>query len=623
MKGKRLLAGIVTAVMCLTLNGFKSVHADTKTEKTSYTIEDLRNLQDFLLARETPDLRGKDYDLNDDGVWDVFDLCLMRRECLKSMHQSKTLVVYYSLVLPDGTDASASASRVIVDGEPYGTTEYMAKVIQEETGADLFEIQTVQEYPTEYRDVTNQASDEKESGFRPELAAHIDNIDQYDTIFVGYPNWWGDMPMALYSFFDEYDLSGKTIIPFNSHGGSGFSQTVQSIAELEPNAEVSTEGLSLSRGTVSTSRDVIAEWIANLGYQKNNEDDSPKNLVAYYSASGTTKRIADYIAEEMNADVFVITPVNEYTDADLDWTDSNSRVVQEHNDLSNVHVELVQTAPNNFDTYDNIFIGYPIWWQEASWVVNDFVTENDFTGKNVIPFCTSMSSPLGESGTKLETMADTGNWLDGIRFTSRSSEEDVKKWAKGLDLTKPVTSNKTLIAYLSYPLPDGTDANTSASRVIVDGELYGSVEYMAKIIEKNTDADVFEIQPLESYGNDFGTVADRALNEQENGVLPELLNHIENLDQYDTIFVGYPVWWYDMPQMMYSFFEEYDFSGKTIIPFNSHGGSGFSGSVQEIAELEPNANVRTDGLTISRTVMASSEENIVNWLDKIGMKKVS
>lgn len=623
MKGKRLLAGIVTAVMCLTLNGFKSVHADTKTEKTSYTIEDLRNLQDFLLARETPDLRGKDYDLNDDGRWDVFDLCLIKQQYAKSQNTGKTLVVYYSLVLPDGTDASASASRVIVDGEPYGTTEYMAKVIQEETGADLFEIQTVQEYPTEYRDVTNQASQEKESGFRPELASHIDNIDEYDTIFVGYPNWWGDMPMALYSFFDEYDLSGKTIIPFNSHGGSGFSQTVQSIAELEPDAEVSTEGLSLSRGTVSTSRDVIAEWIANLGYKKNNEDDSPKNLVAYYSASGTTKRIADYIAEEMNADVFVITPVNEYTDADLDWTDSSSRVVQEHNDLSNVHVELVQTAPNNFDTYDNIFIGYPIWWQEASWVVNDFVTENDFTGKNVIPFCTSMSSPLGESGTKLEAMAGTGNWLDGIRFTSRSSEEDVKKWANGLDLTKPATSNKTLIAYLSYPLPDGTDANTSASRVIVDGELYGSVEYMAKIIEKNTDADVFEIQPLESYGNDFGTVADRALNEQENGILPELLNHIENLDQYDTIFVGYPVWWYDMPQMMYSFFDEYDFSGKTIIPFNSHGGSGFSGSVQEIAELEPNANVRTDGLTISRTVMASSEENIVNWLDKIGMKKVS
>ncbi|MCM1062174.1 MAG: flavodoxin, partial [Eubacterium sp.] len=541
MKVKRLLAGIVTAALGLSMTGFISTSADTKSGKSNYTIEDTRNLQDFLLKKEAGNLSNENYDLNGDGVWSAFDLALMRKEYVQNQSGEKTLVVYYSLVLPDDTDASASASRVIVDGDPYGTTEYMAKVIQEETGADLFEIQTVQEYPTEYRDVTNQASQEKESGFRPELASHIDNIDQYDTIFAGYPNWWGDMPMALYSFFDEYDLSGKTIIPFNSHGGSGFSQTVQSIAQLEPNAEVSTEGLSLSRGSVSTSRDTIAEWIANLGYHKEPEKTA-KNLVAYYSASGTTERIANFIAEEINADVFVITPVNEYTDADLNWTDSNSRVVKEHNDPDNRHVELVQMIPDNFESYDNVFIGYPIWWQEAAWVIDNFVTENDFTGKNVIPFCTSMGSPLGESGTKLAAMAGTGNWLEGIRFTSHSSKEDVKEWARGLDLTKQTIANKTLIAYLSYPLSDGTDANTSASRVIVDDELYGSVEYMAKIIQKNTGADMFEIQPAVSYGEDFNAVADRALDEQENGVLPELLNHIENLDQYDTVFVGYPIW---------------------------------------------------------------------------------
>ncbi|MDE6678385.1 MAG: flavodoxin [Ruminococcus sp.] len=182
---------------------------------------------------------------------------------------------------------------------------------------------------------------------------------------------------------------------------------------------------------------------------------APKNLVAYYSASGTTEKIVTYIADVMNADLFKITPVNKYTDSDLNWTDSESRVVREHNDLENVHVELIKNTPDNFDTYDNIFIGYPIWWQEASRVVNDFVTENDFTVKNVIPFCTSMSSPLGESGTKLAEKSGTGNWLDGIRFTSRSSAEDVQKWAEGLDLTKPVTSNKTLIAYLSELVPIG------------------------------------------------------------------------------------------------------------------------------------------------------------------------
>lgn len=349
----------------------------------------------------------------------------------------------------------------------------------------------------------------------------------------------------------------------------------------------------------------------SLMKQQYQPQTSGKTLVAYYSASGTTERIAEYLAEEMNADVFVITPVNEYTSTDLNWTDSNSRIVQEHEHPDTRHVELVQTTPEHFADYDNVFIGYPIWWQEAAWVVDDFVKENDFTGKNVIPFCTSMSSPLGESDTKLATMAGTGNWLDGMRFTSYSTKESVQAWVAGLDLAKPETASNILMAYLSYPLPDGVDASTSASRVVVDGQVSGSVEYMANVIRKNTGGDLFAIQPAESYGDNFNTVADKALSDQQNSILPELSDHITNLDQYDTIFVGYPIWWYDMPQLMYSFFSEYDLSEKTIIPFNSHGGSGFSGSVAEIAELEPDATVRTDGLTLSRNVVADSEDRIV------------
>ena len=133
-----------------------------------------------------------------------------------------------------------------------------------------------------------------------------------------------------------------------------------------------------------------------------------------------------------------------------------------------------------------------------------------------------MSSPLGESGTKLAAMAGTGNWLDGMRFTSYSTKESVQAWAAGLDLTKPETASNILIAYLSYPLPDGVDASTSASRVVVDGQVSGSVEYMANVIQKNTGGDLFAIQPAESYGDDFNTVADKALSDQQNGILPEL-----------------------------------------------------------------------------------------------------
>lgn len=169
-------------------------------------------------------------------------------------------------------------------------------------------------------------------------------------------------------------------------------------------------------------------------------EDTSKTLVAYYSASGTTEKIATYVADAMNADTFVITPVQPYSDSDLDWTDQNSRVVIEHNNESR-HTELVTVDVPDWESYDNVFIGYPIWWHEASWVVDDFVKKNDFTGKNVVPFCTSMSSPLGESGTLLAEMAGTGNWLDGMRFTSRSTQDEVQSWATSHDLPKQKNSD--------------------------------------------------------------------------------------------------------------------------------------------------------------------------------------
>lgn len=157
-----------------------------------------------------------------------------------------------------------------------------------------------------------------------------------------------------------------------------------------------------------------------------------KVLVAYFSASGNTERIANIVAEASGADTFVITPVDEYTDADLVWRDESSRVNKEHED-ENRHVELISTEVKDFNFYKVIFIGYPIWWGDASWVVDDFVKNNDFTGKTVIPFCTS-SSPLGESGTKLAAMAGTGEWLEGKRFSGGANESEVKEWVDSLDI---------------------------------------------------------------------------------------------------------------------------------------------------------------------------------------------
>ena len=150
-----------------------------------------------------------------------------------------------------------------------------------------------------------------------------------------------------------------------------------------------------------------------------------KTLVVYYSATGNTEAVANYIADATGGDLFELEPVEPYTDEDLNYNDENSRVSQEYADESLRDVELVSTTVEGFDEYENIFVGYPIWWQVAAWPVNQFVENNDFTGKTVIPFCTSASSGIGDSGQLLEEMAGTGNWLEGQRFRSSASEEDV------------------------------------------------------------------------------------------------------------------------------------------------------------------------------------------------------
>ena len=159
-----------------------------------------------------------------------------------------------------------------------------------------------------------------------------------------------------------------------------------------------------------------------------------KTLVVYYSATGSTKAVAETIAETANADLFEITPVEPYTSDDLDWTNSNSRVSVEHNDESKRDVALTVTTPESFEQYDTVFVGYPIWWAIAAWPVDNFVKGNDFTGKTVIPFCTSASSGMGQSGELLAEMAGTGDWQSGERFSSGASSEDVASWVKGLGL---------------------------------------------------------------------------------------------------------------------------------------------------------------------------------------------
>lgn len=202
--------------------------------------------------------------------------------------------------------------------------------------------------------------------------------------------------------------------------------TSQPVAVQTTQAE--TEETQNTESTQTEAESTLQETAAST------DAETGKTLVVYYSASGNTEKVANTIAEATGGDLFELEPVEAYTDADLNWTDDNSRVTIEHEDEAKRDVELISETVEDWDSYDTVFIGYPIWWGIAAWPVNGFIGGNDFTGKTVIPFATSSSSGLGESGELLAEMAGTGEWMEGMRFRSGVSAEDVRSWVEGLGL---------------------------------------------------------------------------------------------------------------------------------------------------------------------------------------------
>ena len=162
-------------------------------------------------------------------------------------------------------EKNENGKKLVVYFSHTGNTETVANFIHEAVGGDIIKLETEEEYTDNYNDLLDIAQEEKNKNARPALKTQIDNIDEYDTIFLGYPIWWGDMPMALYTFLAEYDLNGKTIAPFTTSGGSGLSGTLRNIEDEEPNATV-TEGLAIRDDNVKNSQNTVIEWLSEIGF---------------------------------------------------------------------------------------------------------------------------------------------------------------------------------------------------------------------------------------------------------------------------------------------------------------------------------------------------------------------
>ena len=230
--------------------------------------------------------------------------------------------------------------------------------------------------------------------------------------------------------------SGSNGTSGGSGGSAGGSAAAENTSGTEQSGTSAAESTETTAGAPAAEPAVEpgAETAAEPAGESNAESAGGKTLVVYYSATNNTEAVAGYIADATGADLFELVPVEPYTSDDLNWTDRDSRVSREHDDESLRVVELENAVPDNWDEYDTVFIGYPIWWGIAAWPVDGFISANDFTGKTVIPFCTSSSSGLGQSGELLRDAAGTGDWLEGQRFQSRADEDTVKEWVAGLEL---------------------------------------------------------------------------------------------------------------------------------------------------------------------------------------------
>lgn len=226
------------------------------------------------------------------------------------------------------------------------------------------------------------------------------------------------------------------------------------------------------------------------------------------------------------------------------------------------------------------------------------------------------SKETNTSAPSAETAVEPGSTQEP---SNTASETDITESTN--EATEPISENKTLVVYFSMPEttdPDNMTQEEDNSTVVINGEVLGNTQYVAYVIQENIGADIFRIEPETPYPTDHDTLVDLAAEEQDQAARPAIKDHIENLEQYDTIFIGYPNWWGDMPMILYSFFDEYDFSGKTIVPFNTHGGSGFSNTISTIADLEPDANVNENGFTVSRNNVQEAESDIIAWLNENG-----
>lgn len=497
---------------------------------------------------------------------------------------SNILIAYFSLSgssdHSSDVDASTSASLYIGNGQRFGTTEMLAHMIQENVGGDLFKIETDKEYSSDFDTVIAEAREERNLSERPVITNKVENMDKYDTVFIGFPIWSMTTPNVILTFLEEYDLSGKTVVPFCTHDGYGSGSSFNVVDENAKNANVNTEGLAIAsddiiKGDITEIEAEVKSWTEGLGLvsEDTGSENTPINIkIGDRNLTGYLNNTPE--AEQFKAMLPITVSMSGfggreyYGGIDGDITDSAEGKL-------------------NFENGD-------ITWCSTNDTVAIFYAQTDR------PNLTMRVISMGKVTSDLSVFYE----LDSSEDITFELAENSKKiliayftWADNVDLTNPQNVD--------------VDAVTSASLVSP-----GNIEKLADRIQKQTDGDVFKIIVKDLYQGDYDGSVARARDELSQNARPELANNVENMEDYDIIFLGYPTWIGACPMAVRTFLENYNFSGKTVIPFCTHGTSGTGTSIEDIKTIIPNTELKKE-FSVYRSDVDSCGPELYQWVNNV------
>lgn len=379
----------------------------------------------------------------------------------------------------------ANGKSLVVYFSRTGTTKSVAEEIQSLTGSDLVELKTVVPYPSSYNDCLAQAQEERANHARPELSTTISNMSEYDTVYVGYPIWCYTAPMAIFTFLESYDFTGKTVITFCTSGSSSISQSVTEIRAI-------CSGVNVLDGFRAGGSETVEAWLTRIGQIRDQSAAAAGNaLIAYFSLSentssskedqssgldavtsasvvtdgeaayGNTEYIAKLIQDKTGGTLYHIQTKENYS------TDFDEVIDQNHSEMNTSFLPELKDNDLDMSQYDIVFIGYPVWSSTIPRAIHSFLHQYDLSGKTVIPFCTHNGYGSGNSYGTIAGLCANATHLDGLSVAATDAKEagsSVERWLNGLNL--PFQKERNITVKVGDMVLDGILYDTELAEEI-------------------------------------------------------------------------------------------------------------------------------------------------------------